>query len=48
MESGGLLVPPAGRDADYEVKAELPLGGPLGEGREVGELLALLGGSEGG
>jgi hypothetical protein len=31
----------------YEVKAELPLGGPLGDGRAVGELLAL-GGPGGG
>jgi DNA-binding MarR family transcriptional regulator len=37
-----------GRRNRYEVRAELPLGGPLGEGRPVGELLALLGGLEGG
>ena len=47
VEAGYVARERDGRRNRYEVRAELPLRGPLGEGREVGELLALLGGPEG-
>ena len=48
VEAGYVVRERDGRRNRYQVRAELPLGGPLGDGREVGELLALLGGPEGG
>jgi DNA-binding MarR family transcriptional regulator len=48
VEAGYVVRERDGRRNRYKVRAELPLGGPLGEGREVGELLALLRGPEGG
>jgi DNA-binding MarR family transcriptional regulator len=48
VEAGYVVRERDGRRNRYQVRAELPLGGPLGDGREVGELLALLGEPEGG